>query len=213
MSSDLNLEVPQKLRLEAAGFRLDSLEADHSIIYMLSPDLRIIYCNKAWDEFASLNGGVGLSREAVLGTSMLDVIAEPLKPYFANGFAQAQKQLVPWDLDYECSSPAAFRLFHMRVFPLPNSYLLVENSLRVERPHGPERPAMPPHAASYLNEHGLLTMCAHCRRTRRINTGAVPIWDWVPTFLMDPPGPVSHGLCRNCRAYFYSRIENTFRSG
>lgn len=58
MSSDLNLDVSPKLHLEAAGFRLASLEADHSIIYMLNPDLRIIYCNKAWDEFASLNGGV-----------------------------------------------------------------------------------------------------------------------------------------------------------
>lgn len=203
MAHEFNLEVPPELRLEAAGFGLESLEADHSIIYMLSPDLRIIYCNKAWDEFASLNGGIELSREAVLGTCILDVIAEPLRPFYANGFAQAQNQLQPWEHDYECSSLALFRLFHMRVLPLANSYLLVENSLQLERFHGLERPVMPAYSASYLNEHGILTMCAQCRRTRRINTGAVPIWDWVPEFLIDPPGPVSHGLCANCRAYFY----------
>lgn len=206
MSSDFNLEVAPELRLEAAGFRLESLEADQSIIYMLSPDLRIIYCNKAWDEFASLNGGVNLDRETILGTLILDVIAGPLRPFFASGFAQAQTRLQPWEHDYECSSPDSFRLFHMRVLPLASSYLLVENSLQVERPHGPERPAMPAYPASYLNEHGMLIMCSHCRRTRRIGAGAVSIWDWVPDFLIDPPGRVSHGLCPNCRAYFYPHL-------
>lgn len=206
MSNDFDLKVSPEFRLEAAGFRLESLDADHSIIYMLSPDLRIIYCNKAWDEFASLNGGIELSRETVLGTYILEVIAEPLRPFYANSFAQAQKQLRPWEHDYECSSPDSFRLFDMRVLPLANSYLLVENSLQVEKPHGLERPAMPPYSAAYLDECGILTMCSHCRRTRRINTGAVPIWDWVPEFLTDPPGPVSHGLCPNCRAYFYPHI-------
>lgn len=211
MSSDFNLKVPPELRLEAAGFHVASLEADHSIIYLLGPDLRIVYCNRAWDEFASLNGGIGLNRESVLGKSVLDVIAEPLRPFFANGFAQAQKQLRPWEHDYECSSPEVFRLFHMRVLPLANSYLLVENSLKVERPHGSERPAMPSYQAPYLNEHGILTMCAHCRRTRRIDTGEVPIWDWVPAFLTEPPGRVSHGLCRNCRSYFYPHLGITPR--
>jgi hypothetical protein len=206
MSCNFNLEVPPELRLEAAGFRLESLEADHSIIYMLSPELRIIYCNRAWDEFASLNGGVELNRETVLGTPILEVIVEPLRSFYASGFAQAQKQLLPWEHDYECSSPDSFRLFHMRVLPLANSYLLVENSLQVERPHGPERPVMPAYPDSYLNEHGMLTMCSHCRRTRRINTGAAPIWDWVPAFLTHAPGLVSHGLCPNCRAYFYPHL-------
>ena len=142
MAHDSNSEVLLELRLEAAGFHLKSLEADHSIIYMLSPDLRIIYCNKAWDEFAILNGGVGLSREAVLGTSISDVIAEPLKRFYEKAFDRAQKELKPWEHDYECSSPGLFRLFHMRVLPLANSYLLVENSLIVERPQSPELPAM-----------------------------------------------------------------------
>jgi len=211
MSNDFNMEVPPELRLEAAGFRLASLEADRSIIYMLAPDLRIVYCNKAWDEFANSNGGLGLHREAVLGKSVLEVIPEPLKPFLESGFAQAQQRLRPWEHDYECSSPELFRLYHMRVLPLANSYLLVENSLRVERAHGSERPAMAPEPASYLSEEGILTMCGHCRRTRRIKTGGVPIWDWVPSFLANPPGLVSHGLCQNCRAYFYPGVRTAPR--
>ena len=48
MAHEFNLEVPPELRLEAAGFGLESLEADHSIIYMLSPDLRIRHIPVRW---------------------------------------------------------------------------------------------------------------------------------------------------------------------
>jgi len=203
MSYKLDLDVPPEMRLEAAGFRIENVEADNSIIFMLNPDLRIIYSNKAWDQFASQNGGKGLNRAAILGTPILDAVAEPLKAFYANAFAEAMEKGRPWGHDYECSSPDSYRLFHMRVLPLANSYLLVENSLRIERPHGPERPAMPASAVSYVSENGILTLCSHCRRTRRIGAAAAPIWDWVPAYLTEPPGPVSHGLCRNCRAYFY----------
>lgn len=122
ISNDFSLELPLKPLLEAAGFRLESIEAERSVIYVLGPDSRIIYCNKAWDEFASLNGGVGLNREASLEKFILNAIAEPLRSFYANVFAQAQKHLQPWEHDYECSSPALLRLFHMRVLPLANSY-------------------------------------------------------------------------------------------
>jgi len=203
MTGNFDSDATPEMRLAAAGFRMENLEADASIIYLMQPDLRIVYCNKAWDQFASRNGGAGLSRSTILGTRTLDVIAEPLKSFYANGFAQAKASGKPWVHDYECSSPESYRLFHMRVLPLADSYLLVENSLRVERPHGPERPAMPANPALYLSEQGILTLCCHCRRTRRIDSAANPVWDWVPAHLVDPPGPVSHGLCRNCRAYFY----------
>ena len=212
MSNDIKVDAPPEMRLQAAGFHLASLEEDHSIIYLLGPDLRIVYCNKAWDEFASANGGVGLNRGAVIGTRILDVVAEPLKAFYESGFAQAQKEIRPWECDYECSSPELFRLFHMRVLPLASSYLLVENSVKIERPHVVERAAMPTYPASYISEAGILTMCAHCRRTRRISTASEQIWDWVPTFLTDPPGQVSHGLCRNCRAYFYPHLGTTPRN-
>lgn len=202
MSNEVELDVPLS-RLAKAGFRIENLEADASIIYLLDSELRIIYCNKAWDRFAFLNGGTKLNRRAILGTRVLDVVAGPLEVFYETAFAQAKAKGQPWEHDYECSSPSAYRLFHMRVLPLADSYLLVENSLRFERPHGSERPVMPADSALYVSKDGILTMCAHCRRSRRIGTTSAPVWDWVPAYLVEPPGPVSHGLCRNCHAYFY----------
>jgi hypothetical protein len=210
MSNELDFDVPPEMRLEAAGFRLENLEVDSSIIYMLSPDLRIIYCNRAWDHFAAENGGVRLSRTETLGASVLNVIPEPLRPFYVSGFALARQQSQPWEHDYECSSPDLYRLFHMRVLPLANSYLMVENSLRIGHPHGAERPATPANSALHLGENGILTMCSHCRRTRRIGAAAAPVWDWVPEYLANPPGRVSHGLCRNCRAFFYPQLRTLF---
>lgn len=204
MSDDFKLEVPPERRLEEAGFRLTRLEKDPSIVYLLGADLRIVYCNKAWDDFAALNGGAGLNREAVLGASVMEVTAMPLRPFYASAFTWTQKKLRTWEHDFECSSPEFYRLFHMRVLPLADSYLMVENSLRVERPHGPEHPGMPSYPFAYVNGHGIVTMCCHCRRTQRLNTGAASIWDWVPGFVEKSPQRVSHGLCANCAAYFYA---------
>lgn len=202
MSHELGLDLPMT-QLAAAGFRIENVEADSAIIYMLNPDLRIVYCNKAWDQFASLNGGLGLNRRLILGMPILDAVEGPLKAFYANAFAEAKDERQPWEYDYECSSPATYRLFHMRVLPFKDSYLFVENSLRFEKPHGSERPVMPANSALYVTEDGIATMCGHCRRTRRITVVSSPVWDWVPAYLVEPPGPISHGLCRNCRAYFY----------
>ena len=213
MPNEIELDLPV-LRLAEAGFRIENVEADPAIIYMLDPDLRIVYCNKAWDRFASLNGAAGLNRRGILGAKVLDVVAGPLRAFYEGAFAQAKKEGRLWEHDYECSSPSTYRLFHMRVLPLADSYLLVENSLRFERPHGSERPVMPADSTLYVSKDGLLTICAHCRRTRRIGATSAPVWDWVPAYLVEPPGPVSHGLCRNCHAYFYpspSAIFDIFR--
>jgi hypothetical protein len=85
MPDDFNF-VPPERRLEDAGFRLTRLEDDPSIVYLLGADLRIVYCNKAWDDFAASNGGVGLNREAVLGASVMEAIAMPLRPFYARAF-------------------------------------------------------------------------------------------------------------------------------
>jgi hypothetical protein len=196
-------EVTLEARLATAGFDYEKLEQDRSVVYMLDPDLRIIYCNRAWDEFATQNGGAALVRAHILGTAVLDVIPESLRAVYRGGFARACKDGQPWGHDYECSSPKSFRSFHMRVLPLADRFLLVENSLRIEKSHGPDRPVKSPSEKIYRNERGFLEMCAHCRRTRRI--AELPaVWDWVPAYLNPLPEFVSHRLCEFCSAYYFS---------
>jgi hypothetical protein len=178
---------------------IEWFEDDRSVVYMLDADLRLAYCNKAWDEFAVHNGGAHLRRIEQIGCRVLDAIPEPLKAFYRSAFERSLTVQQPWEHRYECSSPECYREFHMQVLPLrAPPRLVVVNSLAVETAH--ERIRQAPLTAVYRTADGVIRMCMHCRRTRRNDAD---IWDWVPEFLATPPDNVSHGLCQTCFRYYY----------
>jgi hypothetical protein len=108
-----------------------------------------------------------------------------------------------WSFDYECSSAQHYRLFRMEIRPIRSAGFVLIHALRIERPHGRERASFSPDPRRYTDSHGLITMCAHCRKTRR---AAEPeVWDWVPDYLSSGAlrTRTSHGLCGPCLAYLY----------
>ena len=181
-----------------SAFSYDRVELDPAVIYLLDPEFRIVYCNAAWNTFALQNGAPGLIREKILGTPVMEVIADPLRGFYEHFYGMVQKAREPWEHDYECSSDQQYRLMRMRVLPLPSSFLLVENSLRVEHPHSAMAADLS--QLSYTDSRGVMVMCAHCRRTRHPETSR---WDWVPHLVADLPPNTSHGLCKNCRTFYF----------
>ena len=176
------------------------LERSKAVICVLDPDLRITYCNPAWDEFAEQNAGPDVLAQGVVGSRLLEVVAEPLRAFYEGIFKQAETTGQVQEFDYECSSPELYRSFHMQVLPLRDDHgFLVMHSLRVEKPLD-FRPAQAPDDARYAGPDGIVVMCCHCRRTRRAQDPHA--WDWVPAYL-ERRARVSHGLCGVCRAYFY----------
>ncbi|MDZ7826889.1 MAG: hypothetical protein U5R48_13845 [Gammaproteobacteria bacterium] len=72
----------------------------------------------------------------------------------------------------------------------------------VESLHDPETHSpSAPEPASYLDEHGLLHQCAHCRRMA--NQTEPARWDWVPAWVEAPPPNLSHGICPLCLEYYF----------
>jgi PAS domain-containing protein len=176
------------------------LERSKAVICVLDPELRLTYCNPAWDEFARQNHGHEVLATGVVGSLLLAVVAEPLRAFYQGIFARAQATGKVQEFDYECSSAEVFRTFHMQVLPLKEERgFLVMHSLRVEKPLD-FRPAQAPDDARYTGPGGLIVMCCHCRRTRRARDPQT--WDWVPAYLQRT-ARVSHGLCGVCFAYFY----------
>lgn len=180
------------------------LEHSGNVTCVIDDALKLIYCNPAWDKFALSNNGESAVAARVIGTNLLDVVAEPMRALYDRLFAVARNTRQIRPLDYECSSASVYRLFRMEIRPLGAAagFALV-HALRVERPHDPYRESFSPDAVRYLNPQGLIIMCAHCRKTMRVAEPA--IWDWVPQHL-DPTAPrgnISHGLCDPCLAYFY----------
>lgn len=202
MANSSGVHFPLAARLSSCGFPLEKLERDLSSIFVLDPSLRITYCNPAWDTFALKNGGAKATRSHVLGKECLEVIPEPLRTFYAAAFTQVGESEKPWEHDYECSSPELYRLFHMRVLPLKNGFLLVENSLRIEEMHGCTGRAAAAVESMYRDKDGIITMCAHCRRTLR-NDASKSHWDWVSSWVAELPSNVSHGLCQSCCIFYF----------
>jgi PAS domain-containing protein len=180
-----------------------ALDGREDVACVLDADLCFVYCNPAWDRFALANEGEQAIGERVLGMGLLDIVAEPLKRFFQHVFEAVATSRNPFEFDYECSSVEHFRLFRMQIMPLtPGGGFLVVHSLRVEEPHN--RPAESPNEELYCTAEGLIVMCAHCRRTRRVHEPGK--WDWVPAHLDDRSLKTSHGLCGICRVYFYPDV-------
>ncbi len=178
-----------------------ALEQDRSVIFALDSALRIIYCNAAWDAFASANGGgPDLRRPGPLGQRLLDFVHGPVAEYYEAAYRRALETGEPWRHVYECSSASTFRKFALQVLPMKRARtLLVVNSICVERPHEPARGKA--REEEYLFTDGLVVMCSHCRRTKR--THGSEQWDWVPEYVEHLPPFTSHGLCGVCWAYYY----------
>ena len=188
---------------ECEELSCDTLEHSKEVIFIVDSELRITYCNPAWDEFALANSGEDVVVSRVLATDLMRVIPEPLKDFYSQVFHRCHQCHLTYDFDYECSSAELYRLLHMNILPLKRSGgLAFVNSIRVEHIHGPERPAS---SASdiYFSAHRMITMCCHCRRTRRQD--ASDVWDWVPEFVQARNWKVSHGICPVCKSYFYSK--------
>jgi PAS fold len=181
------------------------VEADSSVIFCLDSDLRITYCNPAWDRFAVENGGDALCRPAPIGRFVLDYISGPDRGYFESHYRATLRQNEPWERDYQCSSHNRYRIFRLRAVPMKTVYgLFVINSLIVEDAH--QIAACPPVEEAYRTARGLIVMCASCRRTRR-NSPQAEVWDWVPQFVEQFPAHTTHGVCAPCKELYYPDDE------
>jgi hypothetical protein len=191
--------------VELFDYPVSVVEADTAVIFCLDADLRITYCNPAWDRFAIENGGVHLCRPAPVGISVLDYISGPDKQYFAKHYRRVIGQKEPWERDYECSSANTYRGFRLRVVPMQKTPgLFVVNSLKVEYAH--RLTACAAIESIYRRPDGFIVMCASCRRTRRYCPG-MDVWDWVPTFVENFPSRTTHGVCSPCKELYYPNVE------
>ena len=180
-------------------------ETDQDVLYLLDADLRIAECNLGWDKFAAENGGVGISRAEVRGRQIFDFIPEVLVRFYQDKFSEALHAGHWIGFDYECSTPYVFRQFHMALRSVEHGGLLVVNSYLPNQRTPLTSPDKELADAAYLSPGGMITMCAHCRRTGRQDGSDT--WDWVARFLRDTGRKTSHGLCPRCTAYLYPGLE------
>lgn len=177
---------------------LRTLRNSEQVSFVLDSSLNLAYHNKAWDRFARENSAPELAGGAAIGTNLLSVIEKHLRPFYREALHKVTRENTIWEWEYECSSPDLFRKFLMRVHPIkPSGWLLVTNSILVEGEHAPGNTDF----KDYVDAHGKIHMCAHCRCSRR--TATPERWDFVPANLKLEGANVTQGLCPICKNYFY----------
>ncbi len=181
-------------------FNFEVLENSKYSIYALSKDLKFIYFNPAWFDFADKNGFDKVaSKNMILGTPFLKSIkGVRLRLYFYNNYKKVLKTGKAWHHDYECSSKTEFRFFHQTAYPLKNQEgILVIHTEMFKLPmENMNREAFKAIEQRYLNADGQIIQCSNCRHTQRADKPEH--WDWVPDWVEKLPFNHKLDICPTC---------------
>ncbi len=197
-------------------YLLDATERHAGTVYGLWPNLRLAYFNPAWAWFAHENGGASsIATEDYLGTSVMAVTPEVLRPFYSELFRECLngtgRENRPIQYRYECLSAGLFREFAMTLYRLRGAAgLLVVNDQVIEGPHDPDRRnPRDPALSDLMDGDGLIHQCTHCRRIK--NLKEPDRWDWVPAWVERIPRKSSHTLCHFCLHQYYLEPDSAGR--
>jgi hypothetical protein len=189
-------------------FRRNETDAATSIIFGIWSDFRLAYFNRSWQRFAEANDAPSqLSSADGLGTSVLDVCGDALRPFYRDWYraclAADSEGLFPFQHEYECSSADLDRRFAMTLYPLgQREGLLVVNSLIAESAHDDHQcPPRDSDRTLYSGADGLIHQCSLCRKVR--HPREKNRWTWVPNWVRSSPLDTSLGICPNCFDFYY----------
>ncbi len=190
-----------------AGISFETIENSPHSIFALSPDLKLIYFNQAWLDFAKENNGEpGISSRFALHTPFEAAVSGLLKDFYIQSFKGVIRERKVWEHEYECSSAGNYRLYHLVAYPLKNGEgIIVVNSLQIDRIMDTSfREISTLSIDNYQEKNGMITQCSNCRRTKRINPSE--IWDWVPALVEMFHSNISHSICPICYDYYWKRV-------
>jgi hypothetical protein len=180
------------------GFDLEHLAATRSAVIGLRPNLTIAFANRALRE-----GEGGLDAPAP-GSSYLDGVPGPIRPFYSGLFHRVQRTGEPAVHEFELPCEDVVRRFRLRVMPLSGGLLLIRHQV-ASTPMG-RQPSLADRT-EYVDADGLVHQCAHCRMVLRLGENT---WDWVPEWVAEPPSIMSHGLCPVCFRHYYPELAGRY---
>jgi len=185
---------------QLGDFNLDVLETSKYSIYALSKELRFIYFNPAWFQFATKNGfDKTAAKKLALGSSALKSIRGlRLKYHFRKNYKKVIRTGNIWHFDYECSSRNEYRFFHQSVYPLyKKAGVLIINTQMFKLPmSNMNRETFHAIEDRYIQTDGHIVQCSNCRHTQRADEPE--IWDWVPSWVDKLPVNYGLSICPTC---------------
>lgn len=195
----MDVHLDPRFRQTLGAFDLNAIAGSKDVIYFLDADLVIRGFNQAWLDFALANGGQDIPKRFPIGTPLRKGIIGDAWDFYRQAYREALDTLVTFEQEYECSSADVFRRYQQTAYPLGHGVgLYISNHLAETRPI--TEPGMP-FTSDYIDDHGMVCQCAHCRRTRHARQ--LNRWDWVPALVREPYPQTSHSFCPPCFAFYY----------
>ncbi len=192
-------DLQEKFILKLGEVSLSHALNTSNVVIGVNAELRICFVNPAWEYQAKGQGREAVSGDSLLGGELVSMMAGPVQGYYARALKRALYTLEPWHHRYLCPSPVAMEEWKLSAYPLQDrSGLLLYHALVVQRPSARAYAAVD---ERYLDLEGGLTICCHCRRTRRAMSE--DLWDYVPAYLgPDAPHEAEQILCPACHDFY-----------
>lgn len=200
------IRYEENFKSKLMGLNFNTIENSLHSIFGLSNELKLIYFNLAWLEFAKSNNGEPcISQHYPIGTSIEAALCGKIKDFYVNNYNKVIQESKVWTHEYECSSSGVYRLFYQEVFPLKNREgVIVVNSLRTEQIIDEDFRKVSTYPMNeYISSTGMITQCSNCRKIQRVNQQE--IWDWVPALIEEGNEYTSHSICPVCYDYYWKK--------
>lgn len=169
---------------------------------------RIVDVDDAWVAFAERNGGIGLTREAVIGQSVHAYIAGwATSDLYARLFQALRRSAVPAKLTFRCDSPDRIRRMQLEMASGAGGIIRIKSRLLA----GADRPHIPLLDPKTRHDGKWQIICSICLRIKAADGTWREIEDALPLPHDDPtPGlpQLSHDVCPQCETEMKAAISN-----
>jgi hypothetical protein len=172
------------------------LLSSENVCYVVDRQLRIDAISAGYRDFATRNAPPGFLDQWGEGSSVVDAVSGPMVGSVRCWYEGALRGRSV-DLTYHCHGMRRYRVFRMRILPMPGSGCLVEHAVVVD---GALDGALDLDEEEirdrYMGSDGRFIQCGHCRKTR---SGSGPErWDWVTDLIHRPPTGTAMVTCPAC---------------
>lgn len=110
------VRISPRVESVSGSVDLDSLASTEDVSYFIDGHLRIEGLNDAWVSFAESNGGNETLQRYGVGTSLIDGVAEVLRPFVTRIYTQVLERQEPHHYRFECHAPAEYRAYLQRIY-------------------------------------------------------------------------------------------------
>lgn len=176
-----------------------SIDQTTNTVFLVDRSGRLVDHNAAYERFARDNAGDSLLARWGRGCDMYACLPAVIREEVVARYEQVWRT-GRVDYRYQCHSPELFRIYHMRLVPYRDEFVISEHSLVVSAPL-PGMVILPEDEIRrrFGDSRGIVTQCCSCRKIRSPGTGEE--WFWVEA-MFNPSARIaadtSHGLCPVC---------------